>query len=1027
MGVKDNNYFVYHLHDDRSNTILIDSTTKQEQYIKRAKELGMTALAFSNHGNVFGWVKSKQLIEEAGMKFVFGVEAYLTMSVSEKIRDSFHVGIYARNYDGVLEINKLISNSYNKEDNHFYYRPRITYDELLGTSNNVIITTACLANFLWKWEKENNWYQQEDFLKFAQRNRDRIFLELQYHNNDEQKEYNKLLLGFAEDYNLNIIAGTDTHSIDNYAAECRTILQKAKKIEFSNEDNFDLTFKTRDELYNAFAQQGVLTPQQIDKAIDNTNVMSSMVSEFELDYGFKYPNLYKDPNTLLKKRIINRFKDMMKIGALDKERFNEYKERIKEEYDAYEKLGMASYMLFVSEMCDWAYDNNIPIGYGRGSVTGSLVAYLLGITDVDSIKYGTVFSRFVNADRISLPDIDLDFAPDDRERVYDYIRGRMGTDNTSKIILFGTTKDKKTIDEIVRALGLSLDLGKNIKSLFEEDEEKARERYPDVMYYFDGIKNTIVSKGAHPSGMIASPTTLSDNLGTIRDEDNQLVSSCGMKDVDSLNYVKLDILGLKNIAIINDTYKYIGSKYLKSYEIDFEDEEVWKDIKTHSAALFQFEGNFAFESLKRFNAKSLMDMCIVNAAIRPSGASYRDRLFAGVINENPSKEINEILKDSYNYLIFQEQTIKFLQLACGFSGSEADSGRKIIGKKLVDEIPDLIKRAVNGYCNNAGKDKSRDIAEQEAQQFMQILQDSSDYQFSYNHAISYSMIGYTCGYLRYYHPLEFITSLLNNAKDESDVVQGESLAKLKDIPVEPIKFGRSKGAYAFNKEENKIYKGISSIKFLQNKIANQLFDLYNEKEFDTFISLLVAITEDTSVNTKQLDILIKTDFFSEFGEIGKLLAIKNEFQNGVNKYKKTHIDKTKGKRLTILLNYENNIGNNFEEFDIINSIQFELNMLGKPFSRDDDYPKKRFLVMSIDTKYSPKLNIYSINSGKSHRVKIYKGLYKKSKKIKTGDILVVHKSEKVGIRYKDGNGDWIQSKDKMEIVIRDYNVIRYDD
>lgn len=1027
MELGNKNYIVYHLHDDRSNTILIDSTTKQEQYIERAKELGMTAIAFSNHGNNFGWIESKQLVEKAGLKYIFGIEMYMTMTVSEKIKDSFHVGLYAKNYDGVLEINKLISNSYNKEDNHFYYRPRISYDELLGTSDNIIITTACLANFLWKWEKENNWYQQEDFLKFAQRNKDRIYLELQYHNNEDQKEYNKLLLGFAEDYDLNIIAGTDTHSVDKYAAECRTILQKAKGIEFSNEDDFDLTFKTYNELYEAFKVQGVLNDQQILKAINNTNVMSDSVSEFELDYSFKYPDLYEDPNGLLKERVINRFKKMIKTGQLDKKYFNEYKKRIKEEYDAYEKLGIASYILFVSELCIWAGENGIPVGFGRGSVTGSIVAYILGITDVDSIKWGTVFSRFVNSERISLPDIDLDFAPKDREKVYNYMRNKMGADNTAKIITFGTTKDKGTIDEIVRALRLSLDLGKNVKALFEDDEDKAREKYPEVMYYFDGIHGTIVSKGIHPAALIASPITLSDNVGTIRDENNQLVASCDMHSIDSLNYVKFDILGLKNIAIISDTYKYLNEDYVKSYNMDFEDQDVWEDIKTHSAGLFQFEGSFAFESLKRFDAKSLDDMSIVNAAIRPSGASYRDKLFNRIHNVNPSKEIDDILKESYGQIAYQEQTIKFLQIACGFSGSAADFGRKIIGKKQLDKMPDLINRAVDGYCNNAGKDKSRETAEQEAQEFMQTLQDSAEYQFSYNHAISYSMLGYTCGYLRYYHPLEFITSLLNNAKDESDIVQGESLAKLKGIPVRPIKFGRSKGDYAFNKEEGRIFKGISSIKFLQDKIANQLFDLYNDNEFDTFVSLLVAITEDTSVNTRQLDILIKTDFFSEFGEVGKLLAIKEQFQKGKNQYKKTYVSATKGKRLHALLEYESNIGNNFESFDIIDSIKFELDMLGKPLSIDEDYPKKRFLVMSIDTKYSPKLMVYGISSGKSHKVKIYKTLYKRNKKIKAGDIIVVNKSEKVGIRYKNGDGEWVQDKNKKEVIIKDYNVIRYDD
>ena len=1024
--MKNNNYTIHHIHSDYSNMYMVDSTTKVEDYVKRAKELGMTAIAFSEHGGIQGWISKKKIVESYNLKYIHGTEMYLTMSLNEKIKDNFHVGIYAKNYDGVLELNKLVSNSYNKEDGHFYYRNRITYDELLATSDNIIITTACLANFLNRWERDNNWYQQQDFLRFAQKNKDRVYLEIQPHDNDEQREYNKLLVDLSHEYDLNLIAGTDTHSLNKYEAECRTILQKAKGIEFSNEDSFDLTMKSYNELYEAFKQQGVLDDQQIIKALEMTNILSSSVSEFELDYSFKYPQIYDDPNGEFKQRVIKSFNEKIKNGILDKDLRSEYVDRIKEEFDAYRILNASAYMLFVADIYKWCDENDIGVGT-RGSVTGSFLAFLVGITEIDSVKFGTVFSRFVNSDRISLPDVDMDVPPKDREKIYNYIREQMGTDNTSKIIAFGTTKDKGTIDEIVRALGLSLNLGKDIKDSFETDEDVTREKYPEVMYYFNGIRDVIVSKSEHPAGIVASPITLSDNLGVMRTTNNEIISSCDMQDIDALNYVKIDVLGLKNMAILNDTYKLANIDPLMSYDMDFSDTDVWDDIKRSSIAIFQMESSYAHESLKRINAKSLDDMTVVNAAIRPSGASYRDKLFAGEINKNPSAEIDEILKESYGFLVYQEQTIKFLQIACGFSGSESDTIRRFVSKKKIKELNEAIPSVIDGYCSNAGKDKSRETAEEEARQFIQTIQDSGTYQFNYNHSLAYSIIGFKCGYLRLHHPLEFITSVLNNAKDESDVVQGESLAKLKDIPVRPIKFGRSKGDYAFNKEEGKIFKGISSIKFLQDKIANQLFDLYNDNEFNTFVSLLVAITEDTSVNTRQLDILIKTDFFSAFGEVGKLLDIKEQFQKGAISYKKTYVEKTKGKRLHALLEYESNIGNNFESFDIIDSIKFELDMLGKPLSIDEDYPKKRFLVMSIDTRYSPKLMLYGISSGKSHKVKIYKKLYKRSKKIKAGDILVVNKSEKKPVMFKNGDGDFVKDKVKKEIVITDYNVIRYDE
>jgi len=1425
MGLnKEKNYTIYHLHDDRSNTILIDSTSKQEQYIEKAKGLNMNALAFSNHGNVFNWVESKQKVEKAGMKYIFGVEAYMTMTLSEKIRDSYHVGLYAKNYDGVLEINKLISNSFNKEDNHFYYRPRISYDELLATSKNVIITTACLGNFLWKWEKDNNLYQQQDFLRFAKNNKDRVYLEVQYHNNDDQKEFNKLLLEWAYEYDLNIIAGTDTHNVDKYASECRTILQKAKGIEFSNEDSFNLDFKTYDELYEAFLIQGVLSTDEIERAMENTNVMADSVEEFELDYLFKYPQLYDDPNKEFKDRVVKSFNEKISNGILDVNNRDEYIDRIKEEFSAYKKLGAGSYMIFVADIYIWAKQQGIELGT-RGSVTGSFLAFLLGITEIDAVKYGTVFSRFFNVDRVSLPDIDMDVPMNDRASIYEYIRETMGSKKTSKILSFGTTKDKSAIDEIARALNINVNDGKKIKKMFDDNGEDAvRSAYPEVMYYFNGIRDTITSKGEHPCGMIASPITLNDNMGLIKNADGEDVSSCDMGIIDGLNYVKIDVLGLKNMSILQDVYKLTNIKPLRTYEMNFDDEEIWDDIKDFPVGIFQMESKFAHESLNKMDVRSLDDMTAVNAGIRPSGTSYRDDLFKRKFHKNPSKEIDKLLEKSMGYCVssdtiiqtkngykkikdldingdiiinkdgefkinhlfnngikkvsklitvgnyeiectkehkiltqdgykkledlekddvvgiyvgskntntydesklkiiayligdgdimtgnntvmlynkdidviksfktavektykslivnytnvksrvnkldlykasvswrkhskklkpineymielglnnkksreksipefiyklkrediikflayyfdtdacyytviryktaskkiakglqelfrlcgyvsnvtenneysyditindshdivnefapysfkinksnvtekkrysaknvlptktvkkifdkflnnldipirhffnsndrnlvytyknhkytgidrllackvidtnskyvhdnivwtliksieidykydnvydievdnmhnyvangfivhnclYQEDTIKFLQQMCGFSGSESDTIRRYIGKKKIDKINESLPKIIDGYCNNTGKNKPRDIAEEEANQFIQIIKDSGEYQFNYNHAFAYSVLGYKCGYLRYHYPIEFVTALLNNAKDESDYIDGEKLAKHKGIKIEPIRYGFSTGDYNPNKETNTIYKGLASIKFLQEKIANELLTLSKSK-FDTFTELLIAITETTSVNSRQLMILIKLNFFIMFGEIGKLLDIYNNFTDGKYKYKKTYVDSTKQKRVTELIKYENEIGSKFNVFDTTERILFELSVLGKPMTIDSDYPRTRYVVMEIDTKYSPRLKLYRIRDGVIINVKIYKKVYKKNRNIKVNDILMVKRSTKRYPRVMNGNGEFVVDKGrKKENIIEEYSVTRID-
>src|SRR5690606_8757700 len=340
-----------------------------------------------------------------------------------------------------------------------------------------------------------------------------------------------------------------------------------------------------------------------------------------------------------------------------------------------------------------------------------------------------------------------------------------------------------------------------------------------------------------------SPISLDDNLGILYENELPIVQ-CGMKSVDSLNYVKYDILGLKNIGLIKKTMEYVGKPYPKSHEINWNDEKVWDDMITSPVGIFQFEGNYAFSMLKKFKPKQINDMSLVNAALRPSGESYRDQLMNREFHKNPSKEIDELLKDNLGYLVFQEDTIKFLTDICGFSGAEADSVRRAIGKKDEKALREALPKILDGYCNNSNK--PREVAEQEAKEFLRIIQDSADYQFGFNHSTGYSMIGYTCAMLRYYYPLEFITAFLNTAANEDDIKNGTELARQKGIEIKPIKFGKSLGEYTPNKKDNSIYKGLASVKYLNHKIADELMELSKNK-YDTFTELLIDIHEKTSV------------------------------------------------------------------------------------------------------------------------------------------------------------------------------------
>ncbi len=908
-----NNYVVYHLHTEQS---LLDSCTNYKAYVDRARELGQKAIAFTEHGNCYNWVEKKMYCDANGIKYIHGVEIYLTEKLEPKIRDNYHTILLAKNYGGVKEINRLCYIA--SKPDHFYYKPRLSFEEFMGISDNVIKISACLASPLNEWRKN---YLHLSTSPFQELLSHYDYLEIQPHDFEEQKEYNHFLIDVSKKTNIPLIAGTDTHSIDQYKAECRTMLQWSKGIEFANEDTFDLTYKTYDELCGLFAEQDV--PRAIYlEVIENTNRMADSVEEFELDTSFKYPILYGEQDEqILLERLRMKYKDKVARGVIDKSKAKEYGERIKEELEVFHKVGMGGFMLFMSELVSWCWDNNIPIGYCRGSVGGSEVAYISDITDVDPVVWHTMFSRFCNEHRKEIGDIDIDISPDQRELVYQYIIDRFGVENTAYILASGTLQSKGTIDDICRALrhrwekehdiytkinadkekyhALSGDDNKSlsdwwydqmkhddkftescpytlkvadeIKREFEQDEEATRKKYPEVFYYYDGMLGCVISQSQHPAGIIASPINLIDNYGGFINADGQVVLPINMEEIHEINLVKYDLLGLQNVQIIRDTCKLANIPYPKSYEIDWNDEKVWADMITSPVGLFQFESDYAFKCLQNFKPTMLNHMSLVNAAIRPSGESYRERLFNHETNHNPSKQIDDLLADNNGFLVFQEDVIKFLQDVCGLSGSDADNVRRAIGRKQMDRLQAALPEILEGYCNKS--DKPRQVAEDEAKEFLQIIEDSSNYMFGYNHSTGYSMIGYTCAMLRYYYPLEFITAFLNNARTDEDIAKGTKLAKEKGFTIRAPKFGHAQNIYVCDKQTKTIYKGLGSIKSMQNIAADIMNEIYAQSPKD-FIDVLF-LCEDTRIdgkriNSKSMDILVDIGFFSEYGNVNTI-------------------------------------------------------------------------------------------------------------------------------------------------------------
>lgn len=1059
-----NNYTVLHCHSMLSNGVTnIDSITKYTDYINKAKELGMTALAISEHGSCFEWYHKKVDMEKAGLKYIHAEEFYVTETLSEKIRDNYHCLLIAKNYDGFCELNSLSSKSFNREDNSFYYVPRISYDDLKNTSDNIIICTACLAGILSKGSTE----LKNDFFNFILEHKDRCFFELQPHLDNNQITYNQQLYNIANEYGINCVMCTDTHALNAEHVRGRSILQKAKGIHFENEDNFHLEFLSYDELVDLCKKQNAIPLDGYLKAIEQTNIIADMIGTWDIDYSYKYPHLWGNNSEQILREKISQ--GIINRGVDKYFNYQEYLDRIEYEMKAYIHNGAIDFMLLMEDIVSWCRTQDIQIGYGRGSVNGSVIAWLLGITEMDSIKHKLNFDRFMNVSRVSLSDVDTDFPPNRINEVKEYIFNKHGL-YCADIITFNTIALKGAIRDVARALQIPLDIVDNICNNVETKEEQLRKEYPELFEYVDLVNGTIVSVGSHPCGLIVSPNSITDRVGLFTTSTDVVpISQINMKEIDAQNYVKLDLLKLDTIELINETCKLANIERLTPDNMDITDNNVWESMRDDTTQIFQWEGEtganyisklLSDDNITKFqeindNVDKMTLLSIGNSAIRPAGASYREDLANGIVRKSGSKAIDNFLAPTFGYLVFQCQIIEFLHEYCGFTMGEADVVRRHFAKKYgTDKDIPVIKNGgyisdekdhyIDGFIETMKKkyNMSKDEAEKTITYFLQVIEDASNYLFSLNHSQPYSYEGYASAWLRYYYPLEFLTVALNINKDNE--VKTYNLIKYahkRGITIKSPLFRHSKAEYFYDKEHNYIYKGIGSIKYMNDKIAEELFS-FKDNYYNNFIDLLTDIKNKTTLNKRQLDILIKIDFFQEFGNINQLLAITecyNIFYNCktlkkdrceklnlnfdiIRKCCEKETDKTfsgiKGLELVKELCKTINLS-----IPIIEKIAYQIGYNGFTDLIDDTCNDNLYVISDlIQNQYGTTFcTIYQPNTGESYQYKIKRSAFNNNP-CHIGDIIkaVFNTQHK---RKKNENDEWVQSEEQ-EDILKNYAIIK---
>lgn len=1046
------NYTVLHCHTMLSNAVTnIDSVTTYQQYINRAEELGMTAMAISEHGSVMGWIKKKLAMEAANIKFIAAEEFYLTNTLDEKVRDNYHCLLIAKNYDGVLELNRLSSKSFNRDNNSFYYVPRITIEDVKNTSDNIIVSTACLGGVLNKAPEPI----RQDFFNWLCQHPDRCFLEIQPHISAEQKRYNQALWALSKRSGLRLLMCTDTHALNAEHVEGRKILQKAKNIHFDGEDEFYLEMLSYDELVALCKIQNALPMDVYLDAIEMTNTVADMVGPFELDYSYKYPHLWGDDSEQVLRAKIT---EGIKWRGVDKlPNYQEYLDRIEYEMKAYIHNGAIDFMLLMEDIIAWCKTQDILVGYGRGSCNGSVIAYLLGITEMDSIKHGLNFERFMNTERVSLSDIDTDFPPSRINEVKQYIFNKHGL-YCSDIVTFNTIALKGAIRDVGRALQMPLDEVGNICNRVEMDEAGCRKQYPDLFKYVDIVNGCVVSVGNHPCGLVVSPYSIDDRMGLFTTStDDVPISQINMKEVDLQNYVKLDLLKLDTIELINETCKLAGIERLTPDNVDINDKAVWDSIRDDTTAIFQWEGATGDRYIKQLLSESNIQkfkklnpnvdymtlLSIGNGAIRPAGASYRDDLANGVIRKSGNEAIDEFMKPTFGYLVFQCQIIQFLHQYCGYTMGEADIVRRHFAKKTGTEkdIPQIKAGFAKTMAEQYGM--SQEESDKVIADFIQVIMDASNYLFSLNHSQPYSYEGYVSGWLRYHYPLQFLTVALNiNQGKEEKTSALTAYAHKVGIGIKPPKFRHSRSAYFCDTETNCIYKGLGSIKYMSEQVAEALYSM-RDMWFGNFIDVLFALQQlKDKPDSRQLDILIKIGYFEEFGSAKALLLGWEIFSKfclskkiSLDKWDKTGYDIAilKANATNITEKTAGGLDNRGLILDILRSLRmprttivdklrWQAELLGYVDGSDPSRDVNDWLVLGVETtSYGTVwLRLYNLCYGAERHYKVDKR-WAASHSCKAGDVLKVVLEDKPKFKKLD-DGKFVKTGD-VETVVKMFKIL----
>ena len=900
-----------HLHTHTEYSLL-DGSNKIKSYVKKCLDMGMNAAAITDHGNMYGVTKFYDECKAQGLKPIIGCEVYVAPGSRfdrEVVKGEdryYHLILLAENDEGYHNLMKIVSIGY---VDGFYYKPRVDFETLEKYHKGIICLSACLAGEVARALARGDYDEAKSVAikyrdTFGENN---YFLEMQDHGIAEQKDVNQGLLRLSQETGIPLVATNDCHYTNKEDAASHDVLlciQTAAKLEDVDRMRFETEefyVKSEEEMLELFpyAKEAVYRTQEIaDRCNVEIKYHIAGLPPFDVPEGY-------DTWTYLNKLCFDGLKERYGENA------HLYEDRLNYELNTIKEMGYVEYFLIVWDFINYARTHDIPVGPGRGSAAGSLISYTTGITDIDPMEYNLVFERFLNPERVSMPDIDTDFDPEGREEVIEYVRRKYGDDCVTQIVTFGTLKAKSVIQDVGRVMGLTISFTNSIKKLIPgdlnitidaalkasselrtlyESDDQVRELI-DISRTLEGLPRNI---GVHAAGVVISGKPTDEYMPLALGKGNVIITQYEKEVIEAIGLLKMDFLGLRNLTVINDTIKQVEKNHgikLDMHKIDYNDKgvmELFAAAKTDG--VFQFESGGMKNLLKQLNPTGIGDLILANAVYRPGPMDFIPSI---IECKNTGKEspflqrmplLKDILADTYGFPVYQEQVMQIMTTCAGFTMGHADNVRRFMSKKKRDKLAAERPAFVQGCFDTNG------ISNEDAEWLFDQLMPFAEYGFNKSHSAAYSYVAVQTAYLKKYYPLEYMAALMTSVLNSSTKI-AEYISVCRESGIELLPPDVNHGEADFSVDNGKIRYGLSAIKSVgSSTIRDIIIERENNGLYRDLEDFINRVTK-YDANKRTVENLIKSGALDSLdGNRHQKTLIYQKIMDSVNQNRKHSMD-----------------------------------------------------------------------------------------------------------------------------------------